>query len=181
MVVKLADGMSGTVTVIKTDEERQKFLEQLGKRLEEYRRPEHAGFTHNVMRIMIQDFKDIKDNVCVTFFVPPAGTMQIFGASHQMIKEGSQWNGACINYTQQDELIRRTQRQVQQVGEKLREQGFVGFAGLDLLLPEDGEDGWIIDINPRLNGSICLTSTKSHFMGLGYDDAIALVEGFMHG
>jgi hypothetical protein len=44
----------------------------------------------------------------------------------------------------------------------------VGIAGVDIICSPSDETGWLVDINPRINGSLILPACQTHFTNLGY-------------
>lgn len=45
----------------------------------------------------------------------------------------------------------------------------MGVAGVDIVCSPSDKTGWLVDINPRINGSLILPACQTHFTGLGYD------------
>lgn len=116
----------------------------------------------------------------VTFFVRDDGDPVFLAASEQMMADGGDgtaWIGSSIDYTRQDELRRKFDKLVRRTGAWLREKGYVGPAGADVLetaIPvENGGDDdelrryHIVDLNVRTSGSLCLPLLRSHFTSRG--------------
>ncbi|RDL32387.1 Uncharacterized protein BP5553_08843 [Venustampulla echinocandica] len=169
VVVKLTGGMSGSNFILRTDEAREECVKALEERLQQYRRPEHAPFTGDKLGVLIQELKDVEESFCVNFCVPRNGDGFILGVAEQILGENSSWAGARIDYSGQDSLKQRFQPQILQLATKMRNEGFVGVAGVDIVCSPSDETGWLVDINPRINGSLILPACQTHFTSLGYN------------
>jgi hypothetical protein len=169
VIVKLSGGQSGSNFVLRTDEEREECIKSTGERLEQYRRPEHAPYTADKLGVLVQELKDVAESFCVNFVVPKEGDAFILGVAEQILGEHNSWAGARIEYTRQDALKQRFQAQITNLGSKMRDEGFVGVAGVDIVCASPEDKGLLVDINPRINGSLILPACQSHFQKLGYD------------
>ncbi|CAG9998534.1 unnamed protein product [Clonostachys byssicola] len=169
IVVKLTGGMSGSNFALRTDEAREECIKALEERLEQYRRPEHAPFTGDKVGVLIQELKDVEQSFCVNFCVPRNGDTFILGVAEQTLGDNLTWAGARIDYSAQCSLKQRFQPQILQLGAKMRDEGFVGIAGVDIICSPSDETGWLVDINPRINGSLILPACQTHFTNLGYN------------
>jgi hypothetical protein len=116
----------------------------------------------------------------VTFFVRGDGDPVFLAASEQMMSEGgggTSWIGSSIDYDRQDELQRKFGRLVERTAAWLREKGYVGPAGADVLeTAEPVENGGgndelrryhVVDLNVRTSGSLCLPLLRTHFTSRG--------------
>ncbi|VUC37666.1 unnamed protein product [Clonostachys rosea] len=168
VVVKLTGGMSGSNFALRTDEARGECIKALEERLEQYRRPEHAPFTGDKLGVLIQELKDVEQSFCVNFVVPRNGDAFILGVAEQTLGDNFTWAGARIDYSSQSSLKERFNTQILQLGAKMRDEGYVGIAGVDIICSPSDEAGWLVDINPRINGSLILPACQTHFTKLGY-------------
>ncbi|KAI6333426.1 hypothetical protein MCOR29_000993 [Pyricularia oryzae] len=122
----------------------------------------------------------------VTFFVTEdPETNPIFLATSEQVVEGTAWIGSTIRYDRQDELKAKFTPLVRVIARWLRQHGYVGPAGADVLetaphshkCPESGGEGadfshfHIVDLNVRTSGSLCLPLLRSHFQQRGMQSA----------
>ncbi|AEO64907.1 uncharacterized protein THITE_2047631 [Thermothielavioides terrestris NRRL 8126] len=129
----------------------------------------------------------------LTFVVTAAGEAVFLAAAEQMLATtttnattttavtttaGAAWVGSTINYARQGALRRRFAGLIAQIAAWVRERGYVGPVGADVLTTgtlaeaesgagQDSEDGggcFVVDLNVRTCGSLALPLLRGHFL-----------------
>ncbi|KAJ4261450.1 hypothetical protein NW762_006875 [Fusarium torreyae] len=166
-------GGAGTF-IVRTEEERQKIVEDLGKGfLSRLLSAVNAGNSHlEPATMLLSDMiQDPIGDYGITFFVNEKGRKPVFlGVSTQMIEGGTAWVGSIIDYRQQDELRIKFGTLLNQVSDWLQSYGYIGPAGADVLEDADGTFH-VVDLNVRTTGSCCLPLLRTHFTSRGLDYA----------
>ncbi|KAJ4041139.1 hypothetical protein NW758_008031 [Fusarium oxysporum] len=157
-------GGAGTF-IAKTEEERQKIIDNLGKgflgRLLSSVNADNSHLEPATMLLsgMIQN--PIGD-YGMTVFNNKKGQEPVFlGVSKQMIQDGTAWVGSTIDYRQQSELRLKFETLTNQISEWLQSYEYIGPAGADVL--EDADGFHVVDLNVRTTGSCCLPLLRKHF------------------
>ncbi|KAJ0307892.1 hypothetical protein COL516b_003864 [Colletotrichum fioriniae] len=132
--------------------------------------------------IMSDMVEDPLENYGLTFFVTDDGNEPILlAASEQMTDGDNAWIGSTINYRRQEQLEKKFGLLVKRVATWLREYGYVGPAGIDVLETtsstaacsktngaSDFSNFHIVDLNVRTSGSMCLPLLRTHFTSRGH-------------
>ncbi|KAH7218145.1 hypothetical protein DER44DRAFT_835364 [Fusarium oxysporum] len=157
-------GGAGTF-IAKTEEERQKIIDNLGKGfLGRLLSSVNADNSHLEPATML--LSDMIQNPIgdygMTVFNNKKGQEPVFlGVSKQMIQDGTAWVGSTIDYRQQSELRLKFETLTNQIPEWLRSYEYIGPAGADAL--EDADGFHVVDLNVRTTGSCCLRLLRKHF------------------
>ncbi|TXC04513.1 hypothetical protein FocTR4_00001749 [Fusarium oxysporum f. sp. cubense] len=157
-------GGAGTF-IAKTEEERQKIIDNLGKGfLGRLLSSVNADNSHLEPATML--LSDMIQNPIgdygMTVFNNKKGQEPVFlGVSKQMIQDGTAWVGSTIDYRQQSELRLKFETLTNQISEWLRSYEYIGPAGADAL--EDADGFHVVDLNVRTTGSCCLRLLRKHF------------------
>jgi len=133
---------------------------------------ERMPWTHTVFTELVQG---IQYNTCVQFYVDREGNMEWMGVTEQRVDSEGLWLGSEIDQDRQsflEELIKPT---VEPVAKALHEWSYFGVVGVDVLIDQDGRQ-YVIDINPRINGSTTLLLASRVMKQRGLNFGIHLME-----
>jgi len=140
-VVKTTHSMgSKGIFIIRNDEDEREF-EQF---LEESGNP----------TFVVTDFVDIKRNIACHFFMHPDGkTVHWFGSNeNKRLPDGSFSTDSYLEMKGQKSMKEMQLPFVEEVVQYCKNLGFWGFCGVDVLF-DSQENGFLVDINPRVTGS----------------------------
>ncbi|KAF4448863.1 solid-state culture specific ATP-grasp domain-containing protein [Fusarium austroafricanum] len=165
-------GGAGTF-IVKTEEERQKIVDELGKGfLSRLLSSVNADNLHlEPATMLLSDLiQDPVGDYGITFFVNEKGRRPVFlGVSKQMIEDGTAWVGSIIDYRQQSELREKFDTLLNRISDWLQSYGYIGPAGADIL--EDTDGFHVVDLNIRTTGSLRLPLLQTHFTSRGLNVA----------
>jgi hypothetical protein len=117
--------------------------------------------------VLVSAYVNTKQTHCAHFVVGAMGDERgrdnplLVAVTAQNLTASGHWTGGRIDYSAQStlkSLIRDTVRQTT----RLLPESFVGWAGLDILIDEEGKQ-WVVDLNPRFTGSVSLCVLSDHF------------------
>ena len=150
-VVKTTHSMgSKGIFIIRNDEDEKEF-EQF---LEESGNPS----------FVVTDFVDIKRNIACHFFMHPDGkSVTWFGSNeNKRLPDGSFSTDSYLEMKDQKSMKEMQLPFVEEVVQYCESLGFWGFCGVDVLF-DSQENGFLVDINPRVTGSCPALMTLSLF------------------
>jgi hypothetical protein len=153
-VVKSTHGLSGGGTwLVRTEEQRESVTKMIYKQ----------KYDKVIISDMIQD---VVHNYCLQFYVSKRKENDIFiGATRQIVDECGGWEGGIINFSEQEYLEQKLKNITEHMSEYLRGQGYFGVVGVDVL-EDRNEKMWVIDLNPRVNGSTPMCLLSKHMMSI---------------
>jgi ATP-grasp domain len=117
--------------------------------------------------VLVSSYVNTKQDLSVHIVIGAKGDERdrdnplIVAITVQNLTVGGHWTGGRIDYSTQStlkSLVRDTVRQTS----RLLPEGFVGWAGLDIVVDEKGNQ-WVVDLNPRWTGSVPLCLLSNHF------------------
>lgn len=117
---------------------------------------------------------DVVFNLNCQFYLTKSGEMQWLGVTDQMLihdKDAMEWIGSKINYNNQPALELLLKPTLVPVAASLCQKGYFGIVGIDVLIDSNGRH-YVIDINPRLNGSTSFLLASPLMASYGYDAGI---------
>ncbi len=95
---------------------------------------------------------DIARDYCVQFYLHRNGRVTWLGFTNQVFDDAGKWSGGTFVTQEQDDAFPRLFPLARKTGDYLHEHGYYGVVGIDVL--EDGAgERFLVDLNPRLNGS----------------------------
>lgn len=109
---------------------------------------------------------DVTGNYCVQFYLHKNGTIRWLGVTIQNITENFDYNGNYCNWNEQMALKKKLYSSVMPVKEYLHKKGYFGIVGIDVLTSKSGK--YVIDVNPRINGSTKLVLMAPHLAARGF-------------
>jgi len=109
---------------------------------------------------------DITGNYCAQFYLRKNGTIRWLGVTIQNITEDFDYNGNYCNWNEQMALKKKLYSSVMPVKEYLHKKGYFGIIGVDVLTSKSGN--YVIDVNPRINGSTKLVIMAPHLAARGF-------------
>jgi hypothetical protein len=154
-VLKSTHGLSGDGTwLIKTEDQRDRIIQLIYKRKYD--------------RIIVSDFvQDIQNNYCLQFYVSKTEEGDKFlGVTCQVVDDNGGWEGSYINFNDQDHLQIKLQDIMHNMATFLRDEGYFGVVGIDVL-EDSGGNLLVIDLNPRVNGSTSICLMRKYMTNLG--------------
>lgn len=181
-VVKNQQAFDGAGTyIITSEEQRSKLLEDFSTSLlRKLFSQINASNSHlKAGNIVLSDLvKDPVGDYGLTFFVTADDGPIFLAVSEQVVDSNHAWTGSIINYGHQKELKERLEPIMDQISRWLRDQGYVGPVGADVLEtrhPANSKEGGaatksdfhIVDLNVRISGSFCLPLMRTHFESRG--------------
>ncbi|EDO35262.1 predicted protein [Nematostella vectensis] len=101
--------------------------------------------------VVTEVIPEVTGNYCVQFYLHRNGDTHWVGVSRQIIGESLSWGGGVVDAREQQRLKDLLIKTVMPVKEYLYKKKFFGFVGMDILTNKDGQ--FVIDLNPRINGS----------------------------
>jgi len=113
-------------------------------------------------RMVVSELLDYVHNYCIHFYVSKDPKRDVLlGVTRQIIDSNGGWDGSSIDFTEQDTLFVKLSGIVNHLSEYLRKNDYFGIVGVDVLENASGEL-FVIDLNPRINGSTCLCLLRKH-------------------
>lgn len=113
---------------------------------------------------------NIQKSYCAQFYLSKHGFMRWIGVSEQQVDEDvGKWIGGYLEYGTQPTLKDKCQPFCKPIAEYLHKKKYFGIVGVDILF-DDTNAGYVIDVNPRINGSTpaLLISEEMSHLGLNY-------------
>lgn len=140
-VAKVTHAMGSLgIFVIRNDADEAEFLEFVRK-------------TGNPTYV-VTNYVKIKRNLSCHFFMHPNGDIVWFGSSENLMLSSGKWSSdSTIDMADQQELQDVMAPFVKDVAAFCFSKGFWGFAGIDVLIDQDGV-GFLVDLNPRVTGTM---------------------------
>ena len=103
---------------------------------------------------VVTEYVHIQRNLACHFFLHPNGDIVWFGSSENLAVGDGKWSpDSTIDMDQQEELQVLMRPFVEDVARFCYTNGFWGFAGIDVLVDQDGV-GFLVDLNPRVTGTM---------------------------
>ncbi|XP_031567955.1 uncharacterized protein LOC116302732 [Actinia tenebrosa] len=156
-------GTKGTFKV-ETKQEMERVLEKMDNNLKNCQAP-----------VITEVIEGITGNNCLQFYLYKSGEIHWLGVTNQIIGDNFIWGGGVVNWGDQTRLKSLLYDKVVPVKEYLHKQGYFGIVGIDILTTED--NSYIIDVNPRINGSTPQLLLAPVMATLGYDTSVYLAGG----
>jgi hypothetical protein len=153
-IIKITHGLGGYGTWIINDE--KDFI----KIIKKVKNRKHE-------KIIISELiKNVISNYCLQFYISKnENNDTILGITRQIIDENCNWKGSYIDYREQNKLKNKLNNIFKEISNYLRVKKYFGIVGVDIL--EDINNNlYVIDLNPRINGSTSLCLMKNHFKKL---------------
>lgn len=161
-VIKCAYGAGSKSTFMCYNEEDYREI------LEEFRSTEPGAPI-----VMTEMVPDVVDNYCCQFYLTKKGEMQWLGVSEQLLGMDGLWMGGKMRQSEQPALEDLLKPTLVPVAAKLHEWQYSGVVGVDILIDSEGKH-YVIDINPRLNGSTPMVLVSKVMGAQGWDAGIFL-------
>ena len=153
-MMKATHGLSCKGTyLVKTEEEAVQVLEELRT---------DFSCADPVVTDVIQG---ITGNYCLQFYLFGNGNVQWLGVTNQIITSNCRWGGGVLNWDEQEDLKNMLFATVEPVMKYLHCKGYFGIVGVDVLKNDEGQ--YVVDVNPRVNGSTPLLLIAPHMAQLG--------------
>lgn len=103
----------------------------------------------------------------LTFFVGLTGESVFLAVTQQVVDSNKAWIGSTISYTKQEILRQKFTPIMQNIASWLRQYGYYGPCGADILevvqTSDEATTLLIVDLNVRTSGSLVLSLMKGHF------------------
>ena len=125
--------------------------------------------------VMVSDYINLQHDLSVHFVIGAPDDHRnrenplFLGVTVQNLTLKGHWTGGSIDYSAQSDLERLLMDTVRETTRLLPE-SFVGWGGVDIVIDEKGKQ-WVVDLNPRLTGSMTICLLSGHFyerLGLPY-------------
>lgn len=123
---------------------------------------------------VVTDFVDIKRNIACHFFMHPDGKNITWFGSNENYRnpDGSFSTDSYLEMKDQKSMKELQMPFVEEVTQYCQSLGFWGFCGIDVLF-DSKDNGFLVDINPRVTGSCPALLTLQVFnKKYGYDTAL---------
>jgi hypothetical protein len=119
---------------------------------------------------IISEFVEIERNLACHFFVHPSGEITWFGSNENYKDEHGNWSMDSYLIMNDQEKLKEMQLPfVKDVAKYYQSRGFWGFSGVDVLFDKNGK-GYLVDLNPRVTGSLPSLMVLQQFKDLyGFD------------
>ncbi|MBV1881288.1 MAG: ATP-grasp domain-containing protein [Pseudomonadales bacterium] len=114
---------------------------------------------------------DIANDYCVQFYVDLTGAVTWLGVTEQLFSQDKRWQGGTFIGKQQDLLYSQLAAIVDTVASYLYQSGYFGVVGVDILRDKKGQL-FLVDLNPRLNGSTPFLHASRQFLRQGYTEGV---------
>jgi hypothetical protein len=147
-----------------------------------------AGVTRFMARggteVLVSAYVNTKQDLSAHLVVGAKGDKRdrnnplIVAVSVQSLSTDGHWTGGRIDYSLQSTL-KSLVRDIVRETARLLPESFVGWAGLDIVVDEEGKQ-WVVDLNPRFTGSVPLCLLSDHFFkqrGLPFAEFAAIPYG----
>lgn len=125
--------------------------------------------------VITEIIQDIIGNYCLQFYLFKSGEIHWLGVTTQIIGKGLVWGGGLVDWTEQARLKDLLYKAIVPVKEYLHKQGYFGVVGIDILTNKD--DQFVIDVNPRMNGTTPQLLLAPTMAKLGYHASMYLADG----
>ncbi|XP_031568633.1 uncharacterized protein LOC116303233 [Actinia tenebrosa] len=160
-MIKASHGLSGRGTYMaKTMNEAEKIIHKL--------KDEARCFDPSISEVI----EELTGNYCVQFYLFKTGEIRWLGCSKQAVTEDFSWNGGYVDWNEQEYLKETFLRTVTPVREYLHKNGYFGVVGIDVLTSKEGH--FVVDVNPRINGSTTLLLIAPHMAVKGFPSSALL-------
>lgn len=156
-------GTKGTFKV-ETKKEMKRVLEKMDNNLKKCKAP-----------VITEVIQDINGNYCLQFYLYKTGEIHWLGVTNQIIGANFIWGGGVVNWADQTRLKSLLYDTIVPVKEYLHKQGYFGIVGIDILTTKD--NSYVIDINPRMNGTTPQLLLAPVLAALGYNASVYLADG----
>jgi len=156
-------GTKGTYRV-DTQEEMNTLLKDMDANLKSAKTP-----------VITEVIENITGNYCLQFYLFKSGEIHWLGVTTQIIGKDLIWGGGVVDWNEQVRLKKLLYKTIVPVKEYLHKQGYFGVVGIDILSSKD--DQYVIDVNPRINGSTPQLLLAPTMAELGYNVSIYLTDG----
>jgi len=146
---------------------------------EEYEKKsnEIKGFNPNTTFLFTELVENVKHTYCAQFYLRKNGEMQWLGVTEDMKHCTDLWNGMFkkIESDVQEKLCKLLLPTVQPVAKVLHYKKYFGVVGVDVLVDQSGKQ-YVVDINPRVNGSTPLLVASNSMEAKGWTHGITISE-----
>lgn len=163
-VLKLTQSLGSMGTIlVKNKEDRDNAIEHITKVQNEYLPYVTADNAHIFpASLVLSDFLPGITNA-LNFYVRRDGSIKFLGACHQLSTRTSKGGRqhTCLTWHHQDELEKKFRDILHDIGMVLRDEGYFGPCGADIMETEDGTQ-YVIDLNVRTSTSTILGCLKGH-------------------
>ncbi|KAL4739355.1 hypothetical protein BDV11DRAFT_170152 [Aspergillus similis] len=159
-VVKLPQGLSGQGTFLVNEEDRDRALTVLAEAVDSMLQLNGSNAHLNPASLIVQEMCP-GTSVAVALFLTKDGHATISSCCSQRIDSKGHWDGASIDFTQQDRLKAEYAGLVEKLAVYMHDLGYYGPLGIDVMTSDTGEQ-WIIDLNTRPTGSHPLGYMTNH-------------------
>jgi hypothetical protein len=156
-------GTKGTFKV-NTEQEMKNVLEKMENNLKSCKAP-----------IISEVIQGINGNYCLQFYLYKTGDIHWLGVTNQIIGDSFVWGGGVVDWSEQSKLKTLLYDTVVPVKEYLHKQGYFGIVGIDILSNKDNH--YVIDVNPRINGTTPQLLLAPTMAALGYAISVYLADG----
>lgn len=127
----------------------------------------------NIPYVINKLVTNVENEFCVQYYVSKDGTHHFVGATQPMFSKDGIWVGSNVDLEKQPLLAKKFDPTIKPVADKLRDMGFYGYVGMDVLVDKNNEQ-YVVDINPRLNHSTPLLLGGLKFQMKGWTHGIYL-------
>lgn len=154
-VVKLTHGLGSVgIFIIRNDDDEEEWLEFYN--------------TNHKPTFIVVEFLDIVQNLAAHFFVHRNGNITWFGYSEN-VKVGNDWvSDTTFDWDMQTHLMEFMEPHVRAVANHALTLGFCGAMGIDVII-DSKERAIVLDINPRVTGTMPALMLQPRMAGLGFN------------
>lgn len=125
--------------------------------------------------VITEIIENITGNYCLQFYLFRTGDIHWLGVTTQIIGEGLIWGGGIVDWDEQARLKDLLYKTIIPVKEYLHKHGYFGIVGIDILTSKNEQ--FVIDVNPRINGTTPQLLLAPTMARLGYHVSIYLADG----
>ena len=170
-VLKLTQSLSSVGTnIVQSDKERNDLVDKISTYLQEYLPRITTSNIHLcTSTLILSDFVK-SDTTALNFHVRKSGEVVFLGACRQLATGDSGRQTTAIVYAEQDEMEKKYRAVLARIGKVLKQEGYWGPVGADVMEREDTGEQFVIDLNVRTPLSLVLYSLRGYFRdkhGLG--------------
>ena len=155
-IIKLSHGYAGTGNFFVHSVE--EFLKT--RSLINYRWPDARFIQTEIIQNVIGDY-------CAQFYLDKQGHLAWIGFTEQIFNENKRWSGGHFDLHLQETLYKELYHIALPVASFLHAEGYFGVVGFDVL-KNDKNELFLIDLNPRLNGSTPFLIAARLLVSKGY-------------
>ncbi len=163
-VLKLSQSLSSVGTnIVKDEDGKPELVERMGEYLQQFtprvtKENAHLYTTSLVISDLIPG-----PTHALNFYVKKDGSVVFLGACNQLATGESGRQSTAITYADQPELEKKFRKTLDAIGKELKNEGYHGPVGADIM--ENPKDGRLfsIDLNVRVPLSLVLHLLKGHF------------------